>query len=303
MLPNYAHAYSIDFSDINIFTIKKLCRVLTQWALIASLGACAQFPEHGQGGQAEMHANTLLSTEQDSAISAAQGLRFDYTLLKNQLDLLILNGAQYCFPAATMDGQHKEYRIAREITGALYGDASASIVIQRLHLDELERKLNLVLTEKTCTPPQTTNRFSYNHIDAQKHLLTLLNSDNQFAVNSAMLNPKYQNNLKLAAALLQNHSQHQIWLVGHTDNAGNEVTNIALALARANAVKKYLVASGLEETRISVFGAGEYAPLFDGDGDEVALVNRGVIAKLSGLQSTAAYTQDNRNLHQAPHLR
>jgi outer membrane protein OmpA-like peptidoglycan-associated protein len=50
---------------------------------------------------------------------------------------------------------------------------------------------------------------------------------------------------------------------GHTDNAGSEQSNQELSQARAEEVKKYLVARGVPAERIVATGYGQSRPVAD----------------------------------------
>lgn len=67
---------------------------------------------------------------------------------------------------------------------------------------------------------------------------------------------------------------------GHTDNVGNPESNRILSLARAQAVKDYLVKRGIPSTRIEVKGFGEDEPLEDNSTERGRAVNRRVQIKL-----------------------
>ena len=50
---------------------------------------------------------------------------------------------------------------------------------------------------------------------------------------------------------------------GHTDNRGKSARNLSLSEARASAVSTYLVRTGVDASRISVLGKGDYEPIAD----------------------------------------
>ncbi|HUO85729.1 MAG TPA: OmpA family protein [Thermoanaerobaculia bacterium] len=56
-----------------------------------------------------------------------------------------------------------------------------------------------------------------------------------------------------------------ILIEGHTDSTGSEEMNMKLSLARANAVRDYLVSSGVPAARIQTSGRGEEAPVASND--------------------------------------
>ena len=63
---------------------------------------------------------------------------------------------------------------------------------------------------------------------------------------------------------------------GHTDDQGKEDYNLGLSQRRAEAVIKYLVASGVQPQRVVARGYGEAKPLQPGETDEARAANRRV---------------------------
>ncbi|MCX6292803.1 MAG: OmpA family protein [Sphingobacteriales bacterium] len=64
-------------------------------------------------------------------------------------------------------------------------------------------------------------------------------------------------------AYMKRKEDDRIELGGHTDNVGSAASNIKLSADRANTVKAYLVASGINETRIVTKGYGSSKPISD----------------------------------------
>jgi outer membrane protein OmpA-like peptidoglycan-associated protein len=68
----------------------------------------------------------------------------------------------------------------------------------------------------------------------------------------------------------------KVRLEGFTDFQGDAQANVALSQARANAVKRYLVAKGVPEERIVTVGKGEAQPVADNETEEGRAMNRRV---------------------------
>lgn len=91
---------------------------------------------------------------------------------------------------------------------------------------------------------------------------------------------------------------------GHTDDVGDEVHNLELSKARAEAVKKELVTMGVDESRISTVGYGEERPKSGtkanpDTSEEGRLLNRRVEVKLTNMgrtttTETSETTETNR---------
>lgn len=71
-----------------------------------------------------------------------------------------------------------------------------------------------------------------------------------------------------------------IEIIGHTDNRGPRASNNALSTARAEAVKDYLVARGMNAGNLISLGAGEQRPLASNDSPEGRARNRRIEFRL-----------------------
>jgi outer membrane protein OmpA-like peptidoglycan-associated protein len=87
---------------------------------------------------------------------------------------------------------------------------------------------------------------------------TSVNLNVPFEYNSSELRPEASAQLKqLKSALLSEALRSDRFLVaGHTDAKGNARYNKQLSLRRAESVKRFLVANGLEASRLDIVGYG-----------------------------------------------
>lgn len=90
---------------------------------------------------------------------------------------------------------------------------------------------------------------------------TLANRIIEFAPSSAQLLPAGQAILDEMAATLLKLPGRRIEVIGHTDSSGSRESNIALSLARADAVRAYLAAKGVPAAGITVSGVGPDRPV------------------------------------------
>lgn len=96
----------------------------------------------------------------------------------------------------------------------------------------------------------------------------------EFESGSANLTPVGQAILDDMAGAIKQINAQNVQLIGHTDNAGRRQANLALSLARANAVRIYLVAKGIPATSLSTLGAGPDQPVRSNDTPEGRAQNR-----------------------------
>ena len=97
-----------------------------------------------------------------------------------------------------------------------------------------------------------------------------------FALNSYSLTPEAKTNLNKLVTVLNNYSDTDIEVQGHTDSSGSEEYNQKLSENRAGAVSSYLLQKGISGTRITANGYGELSPKYDNSTEVGRAQNRRV---------------------------
>lgn len=249
-----------------------------------SLGGCASWAPQGHGGMAEHHQQTLSPVMSDEPLGPEHGLRFDLELTSRHLDILVLEGAELCFPATVVQAKQRQNRISRELQGDLNFDAANDLIVQRNLLARLERQLDYVRQQDVCI--LTTTEGESKPGETSKQIAELLNADNQFALDSSEINPKYVGRLAEAVHLLRDLPQYNLLITGHADATGELNHNQTLSMARAEQVGRYLQILGLAVKRIQFDAVGSNDPLFEGAESHVRLVNRRVSIELIERKNT-----------------
>ncbi len=95
-----------------------------------------------------------------------------------------------------------------------------------------------------------------------------------FASSRARINQQSLEELKRLATLLIQYPGIPIVVEGHTDATGDEKLNQALSQERAMAVSDFLIANGVDPSRVSAIGYGESRPLASNSSAEGRARNR-----------------------------
>ncbi len=87
-----------------------------------------------------------------------------------------------------------------------------------------------------------------------------------FELGSARLSPRSSSLLDDVATWIEaNRDVTMVVIEGHTDDAGDDVSNLRLSEGRAKAVKDYLVSRGIDAARLDAQGFGEAKPIVPND--------------------------------------
>lgn len=95
-----------------------------------------------------------------------------------------------------------------------------------------------------------------------------------FDYNSAVLRQDTTDALQANVTFLKANPTVKVQVEGHCDERGSVQFNLALGERRAKAVREYLVANGIEATRLSVISLGKERPMAFGHDEGAWSLNR-----------------------------
>lgn len=102
-----------------------------------------------------------------------------------------------------------------------------------------------------------------------------------FDFDSSTLNDDARATLDRQAAWLQQFSEISVTVEGHTDERGTREYNLALGERRATAARNYLVALGVDPTRMLTISFGEERPVDPGNDETAYRQNRRAVTVIN----------------------
>jgi peptidoglycan-associated lipoprotein len=102
-----------------------------------------------------------------------------------------------------------------------------------------------------------------------------------FTVNSSSLSVEARQTLNLQAQWLLLYQNYAITIEGHADERGTREYNLALGDRRANAVRNYLMALGIDQERILTISSGEERPADPGHDESAWAQNRRAVTTVA----------------------
>ncbi len=110
--------------------------------------------------------------------------------------------------------------------------------------------------------------------DPEAEREAFLNVDVLFAYNSYTLTDESKQLLEQKAQWMARHPGVTVQLEGHCDERGTVAYNLALGERRANAVRQYMTALGIDASRITTISYGEDFPIDPRHNEEAWARNR-----------------------------
>ncbi len=103
-----------------------------------------------------------------------------------------------------------------------------------------------------------------------------------FAFDKYDLSPEARATLQKQAVWLRRYPSVTVTVEGHTDERGTREYNLALGERRANSVRDYLVALGVDTSRIKTISYGKERPVALGSTEEAWAKNRRAVTVVTG---------------------
>jgi outer membrane protein OmpA-like peptidoglycan-associated protein len=160
---------------------------------------------------------------------------------------------------------NKENSVLGTAIGSLVGGTVGAVSVKGIDkLDKLALEIEKILPSAKLTKIGNILKIVFNK------------SSISFETGKSNLTLQSMTNIDKLAKILNEYSDTEINIFGHTDNTGNPDMNLDLSLDRANAVKDYLVSKDVNENRLATKGLGSKEPIETNDTEEGREKNRRV---------------------------
>ena len=136
------------------------------------------------------------------------------------------------------------------IIGAVVGGAAGAVIGHRMDekAKELEQKLDSAKVERVG-----------------EGILVTFESGLLFDFDSSQLRTAARSNLTQFASTLNDMTDSELLISGHTDSVGGDDYNMALSERRAKSAADFLMSKGVSGARINIVGLGETEPIATND--------------------------------------
>ncbi len=113
-------------------------------------------------------------------------------------------------------------------------------------------------------------------IPAGEGIIVKFDSGILFGFDKSELTASAKQNIENLAASLNKYPNTDIMVIGHTDALGTDAYNMKLSQSRAESVKSYAYAKGVDLNRLKVVGKGENEPIASNETADGQAKNRRV---------------------------
>jgi outer membrane protein OmpA-like peptidoglycan-associated protein len=173
----------------------------------------------------------------------------------------------------------EEKKVADAELTALKAQQAQMQVAQRGELESSRSQLSSERQARVAAEQKTQDALAtiagMKAVQTDRGLVLTLSGSVLFATGKSALLPASHARLDEAAKALKEDGR-SITIVGHTDSAGTDEANQKLSVARAEAVRAYLVKQGMASEKVKAEGAGESQPIADNATPEGRANNRRV---------------------------
>lgn len=225
--------------------------------------ACTSWPRYGYGGEADRFAASHYYEPAASRYETQGHLLSQLETQQAQLDVLTLQGADYCIPASVKKMTLLGNRVRREIQGQLWRDAAHNLVVLQHELRFFRQQFITVAQQTGCALKQ---------IETAAIIQPIFSI--YFDSDQAEISATYQQQINWWGQHF--NAQTRLRVRAYTDAHGSESSNEVLAQQRLNQVINVLQTTGVDRANIDSEFLGERELILNGTDDFANGLNRRV---------------------------
>lgn len=269
-----------------------MATIFTLFLVLAGSGPAVSAEQDVKGGKD----HPLLSSMPDFRLSEYKEAEFNsYRFIGRDKKQVSVEGHKYYLEYKLYKGAPEpgELKIRRNIQDALkkiggkviFDDnfnRTSTIVLQKngretwVEIRSYNNMYRLNIVEKEVMKQEITADAAAmgNDINASGHVPVY---GIYFDTGKSLIKPESETAIAEIAKLLKDNDALEIYVVGHTDNAGSFDANMKLSKDRAEAVAKVLTANhGIAAARLKSYGVASLAPVASNDTEDGKAKNRRV---------------------------
>jgi peptidoglycan-associated lipoprotein len=116
---------------------------------------------------------------------------------------------------------------------------------------------------------------------SERDFITNVGDRIQFIVDQSTLTPEAQAILRRQATWMRQYGQVSVQVEGHSDERGTREYNIALSARRAERAKNFLIAQGINASRVATIAFGKERPVSLCDAESCWSKNRRAVTVIT----------------------
>ena len=190
-----------------------------------------------------------------------------HQVIKNYENAILKNGGKKVYSTLTEGPQGATFSLSSK--GKNYYVVLDNMTPGR---DDVCDGFDLVIVEMESMKQEIEASEIFQKLNAEGSVSLYIN----FETGKSDIKAESQRTVGQLVEMLKANPSLKVAIEGHTDNVGSPVANKALSEARAKAVMKAVVASGVEASRLSAKGWGQEKPVADNKTEEGKAKNRRV---------------------------
>ena len=167
--------------------------------------------------------------------------------------------------------------ISEEAAGSAAGDAAASSSTASSSASSASSSSSSATSSSDAVASNADNSA----LEAARAEMMSIGDTVLFGYDSSQLSADAMATLDAQAALLNAKQSFRVKIEGHADERGTREYNLALGERRASAARDYLVAKGVDGSRIRIVSYGKERPAVVGSNEEAWAKNRRSVTVLN----------------------